>query len=90
MRYPLARVLILALLIQPTGESRLTGIAEWLQHRKDTLARVMELPRPQAPHRTTYCRILGATRSVEDFECVVGAFFDPERTVGRDGASDDF
>lgn len=82
VRYPLAWVLTLALLAKLAGEDRLTGIAEWVQHRKEALARAMGLPRPQAPHRTTYSRILGSTLSVEDFERVVGAFFAQSRQPG--------
>ena len=82
MRYPLAWVLTLALLAKLAGEDRLTGIAEWVQHRKEALAWAMGLPRPQAPHRTTYSRILGSTPSVEDFERVVGAFFAQSRQPG--------
>ena len=54
VRYPLARVLTLALLAKLAGEDRLTGIAEWVEHRKEALARALGLSRPQAPHRTTY------------------------------------
>lgn len=82
VRYPLAWVLTLALLAKLAGEDRLTGIAEWVQHRKEALARAMGLARPQAPHRTTYSRILGSTLSVEDFERTVGAFFAQSRQQG--------
>ena len=89
VRYPLARVLALALLAKLAGEDRLTGIAEWVQHRKEALARAMGLARPQAPHRTTYSRILGSTLSVEDFESMVGVILRPEPAAGGDGAVDD-
>ena len=39
VRYPLAWVLTLALLAKLAGENRLTGIAEWVQHRREALAR---------------------------------------------------
>ena len=82
VRYPPARVPALLLLAKPAGEDRLTGIAEWVQHRKAALARAMGLPRPQAPHRTTYSRILGSSPSVEDFERMMGAFFAQSRQQG--------
>ena len=82
VRYPPARVPALLLLAKPAGEDRLTGIAEWVQHRKAALARAMGLPRPQAPHRTTYSRILGSSPSVEDFERMIGAFFAQSRQQG--------
>ena len=89
VRYPLARVLTLVLLAKLAGEDRLTGIAEWVQHRKEDLARAMGLSRPQAPHRTTYSRILGSTLSVEDFEGHGGSILRPEPAAGSDGATDD-
>ena len=84
VRYPLAWVLTLTLLAKLAGEDRLTGIAEWVEHRKEALAlaRAMGLSRPQAPHRTTYSRILGSTLSVEDFEGMAGAFFAQSRQPG--------
>ena len=82
VRYPLAWVLTLTLLAKLAGEDRLTGIAEWVQHRKEALARAMGLPRPQVPHQTAYSRILGSTPSVADFEGMVGAFFAQSRQSG--------
>ena len=82
MRYPLAWVLTMALLAKLAGEDRLTGIAEWVEHRKEALARALGLPRARAPHRTTYSRILGSTLSVEDFESMAGAFFAQSRQPG--------
>ena len=82
VRYPLAWVLTMALLAKLAGEDRLTGIAEWVEHRKEALARAMGLPRARAPHRTTYSRILGSTLSVEDFESMAGAFFAQSRQPG--------
>ena len=82
VRYPLAWVLTLTLLAKLAGEDRLTGIAEWVEHRKEALARAMGLSRAQAPHRTTYSRILGSTLSVEDFEGMAGAFFAQSRQPG--------
>ena len=82
VRYPLARVLAFVLLAKLAGEDRLTGIAEWVQHRKEALAQALGLPRPQAPHRTTYSRILGATLSVAAFEGMIGAFFAQSRQQG--------
>ena len=75
-------VLTLAIQAKLAGEDRLTGIAEWVQHRKEALARAMGLPRPQAPRRTTYSQIQGSTLSVEDFERAVGAFFAQSRQPG--------
>ena len=85
VRYPLARILAFVLLAKLAGEDRLTGIAEWVQHRKEALARALGLERPQAPHRTTYSRILGATLSVEAVEEMAGDFFTQSPGVQRSG-----
>ena len=50
MRYPLAWVLTMALLAKLAGEDRLTGIAEWVEHRKEALARATGVATcPSAP-----------------------------------------
>ena len=83
VRYPLARILTFVLLAKLAGEDRLTGIAEWVQHRKEALARALGLKHPQAPHRTTYSRILGATLSVEALEELTRDFFAQSPGVKR-------
>ena len=57
------------------GEDRLTGISEWVWHRKEALAKGLGLRRCQAPHRTTYSRIFGEMLDVEEFEEAMGGFF---------------
>ena len=84
VRYPLARILTFVLLAKLAGEDRLTGIAEWVQHRKEALAWALGLERPQAPHRTTYSQILGATLSVEAVEEMAGDFFTQSRDQDRE------
>ena len=84
VRYPLARILTFVLLAKLAGEDRLTGIAEWVQHRQEALALALGLERPQAPHRTTYSRILGATLSVEAVEEMAGEFFTQSRDQDRE------
>ena len=56
VRYRLVHILVFVLLAKLAGEDRLTAIAEWVWHRKEGLAQALGLPRPQAPHRTTYSR----------------------------------
>ena len=68
------------ILAKLSGEDRLTGIAEWVSHRKEALANALGLDRPQAPHRTTYSRILGKTLSVESLEDALREFFTADRT----------
>jgi hypothetical protein len=75
IRYKLVNILIFALLSKLAGEDRLTGISEWVWHRKEALAKALGLKRPQAPHRTTYGRVLGGTLEVEELAAAVGNFF---------------
>jgi hypothetical protein len=83
VRYRLVHILVFVLLGKLAGEDRLTGIAEWVWHRKEALAQALGLPRPQAPHRTTYSRVLGATLSVEALERTMGEFLAQNRTDGQ-------
>ena len=75
IRYKLVNLLTFVALAKLAGEDRLTGISEWVWHRREALAKALGLKRPQAPHRTTYSRILGETLSVEEFEEAMGNFF---------------
>ena len=75
IRYKLVNVLAFVVLANLAGEHRLIGIPEWVWHRKEALAKAMGLKRPQAPHRTTYSRILGETQEAEELEEAVGNFF---------------
>ena len=75
IRYELVHILVFVVLAKLAGEDRLTGISEWVCHRREALARALGLSRSQAPHRTTYSRILGKVIDVEEFEGVVREFF---------------
>ena len=75
IRYKLVHILVFVVLAKLAGEDRLTGISEWMWHRKKALAKALGLERPQAPHRTTYSRIFGERLDVEEFEEAMGSFF---------------
>ena len=49
IRYKLAHILVFVVLAKLAGEDRLTGISEWVRHRKEALAKALGLRRPQAP-----------------------------------------
>ena len=83
IRYRLVHILVFVALAKLAGEDRLTGISEWVSHRKEALAKALGLPRPQAPHRTTYSRILGKTLDVAELEEVMGRFFNGGIEDGR-------
>ena len=75
IRYKLVHILVFVVLAKLAGEDRLTGISEWVWHRKEALAKALGLRRSQAPHRTTYSRIFGETLDVAEFEEEMGNFF---------------
>ena len=49
IRYKLVNILAFVVLAKLAGEDRVTGISEWVWHRKEALAKAMGLKRPQAP-----------------------------------------
>jgi predicted transposase YbfD/YdcC len=75
IRYPLPKALTLILLAKLGGEDTVRGMATWLKHRTERLARALGLARARMPHRTTISRILGHAVLVEEFEETVGSFF---------------
>ena len=74
IRYKLAHILVFVALAKLAGEDRLTGIAEWVRHRKEALAQALGLRHCQAPHRTTYSRIFGEKLDAAEFEEAMGNF----------------
>ena len=75
LRYALVTVLVFVVLAKLAGEDGLRGIAQWVAERKDRLAEFLNLAKPQAPHYTTYGRVLAQAVDVNEFEQVVGHFF---------------
>lgn len=75
IRYSLVTILLYTMLAKLAGEDRLSGISEWVSHRQKALAEALGLERTQAPHRTTYSRILGEVIDVHEFEQVVADHF---------------
>ena len=68
VRYLLADALALIILAKLGGEDSAIGIAEWLKHRAEELARVLKLPRASMPHAVTISRILGKGVAAEELE----------------------
>ncbi|HSD83212.1 MAG TPA: transposase family protein, partial [Anaerolineae bacterium] len=75
LRYALVTVLGFVVLAKLAGEDGLRGMAQWVAERKDSLAELLGLAKPQAPYYTTYARILAHAVQVDEFEQVVGQFF---------------
>ena len=75
LRYRLVTVLVLTILAKLAGENHLRGIAQWVRLRAVELAVLLALGKVQAPHATTYSRILGHAISIAEFEQVTHDFF---------------
>lgn len=75
VRYALVTVLMFVMLAKLSGEHSLRGIAQWVELRAEELADMLGLAQVQAPHATTYSRILGHAVSAEELERVSGEFF---------------
>lgn len=75
LRYRLVTMLVLTILAKLGGEDCLRGIAQWVAWRKEELAELLGLVKPQAPHHTTYGRVLGHAVGEEDLGRVVRGFF---------------
>jgi hypothetical protein len=75
LRYALVTMLVFIVLAKLSGEDHLRGIAQWVRLRKEELAKALGLAKPQAPHATTYSRVLSTAVDVEELEVVVSSFF---------------
>lgn len=74
VRYPLATILVLAILAKLCGQDKPYGIADWVQHRRHFLAEGLRLKGGRVPHHTTYRRILESGLSGDELERTLGAF----------------
>ena len=83
LRYRLVTVLVFIVLAKLCGEDHLRGIAQWVSLRQEVLAEVLKLAKPQAPHATTYSRVLNEAVDIEQFEQVVAQFFKAQPKAGR-------
>lgn len=83
LRYALVTVLVFVVLSKLSGEDSLRGIAQWVELRKEALAQALCLVKPQAPHATTYSRILKDAVQVKELEQVVRKFFAVQPGAGQ-------
>lgn len=83
LRYALVTVLLFIVLAKLCGEDHVRGIADWVRLRKESLAEALGLATPQAPHATTYSRVLKRAVDVEELEVVVGRFFASQPKAGK-------
>jgi predicted transposase YbfD/YdcC len=83
LRYALVTVLVFIVLAKLCGEDHLRGIAQWVELRKEDLAEALGLSKLQAPHATTYSRVLNKAIDIDEFEQVVREFFRDQPGSGQ-------
>jgi len=83
LRYHLVTILLFIILAKVCGEDHLRGIAQWVALRQDTLAEMLGLAKPQAPHATTYSRVLNKAIDLAAFEQVIHDFFADQPGAGK-------
>jgi len=75
LRYALVTILVFVILAKLSGEDFLRGIAQWVFEHAKELAEILGLAKVQAPHYTTFGRILGHAVDVAHFEQITRDFF---------------
>jgi DDE_Tnp_1-associated len=83
LRYALATVLSYIVLAKLAGQDQPHGIAQWVHRRASALTDFFGLAKAQAPHETTYTRILGRAFPVDEFERLVTDFFAHQPQAGQ-------
>ncbi len=68
VRYPLAVLLVIAILAKLCGHSQVHALAGWAAERAPELAAWFGLQRPCMPHPTTWARILGHALTAQALE----------------------
>lgn len=82
LRYRLVTVLVFTLLAKLAGHDHLRGIAQWVRQHAVQLATFLALAHVQAPHATTFSRILGQAVQPEEFQQVARQFFTQPAPAG--------
>lgn len=82
LRYRLVTVLVFTLLAKLAGHDHLRGIAQWVRQHAVQLATFLALAHVQAPHATTFSRILGQAVQPEEFQQVTRQFFTQPAPAG--------
>jgi predicted transposase YbfD/YdcC len=83
LRYALVTVLVYVVLAKLCGENFIRGIADWVKYRQEALAAGLGLAKGQAPHASTYSRILGYAIEPEEFQNAVRSFFAQQPQAGQ-------
>jgi predicted transposase YbfD/YdcC len=73
-RYSLEMLLMIILMAKLCGENTPMEIADWAKHRREQLAEMLHLKRPQMPHHNTYRRIVAEKMHEEEIERLVSEY----------------
>jgi hypothetical protein len=74
IRYQIATILVLFILAKMCGQNKVSGIAEWVQQRREFLVEALHLKYKQMPHHSTYRRILSDEIEGDEFEQMVSSY----------------
>ena len=72
VRYPLATLLLIAVLGKLAGYSRIRALADWARLRAHELTTLLQVPHATMPHPTTWSRVLGQAVDPAALEQVIG------------------
>ncbi len=73
-RYSLALILCLVILAKLAGQKSVSGVTQWLHHRRVALTERLGLRRPRLPCHMTYCNVLAEVDGVQ-LDQILSAFF---------------
>jgi predicted transposase YbfD/YdcC len=82
VRYELAVLLVALLLAKLAGETKPSGMADWVQERSALFLETFGLKRTRMPHHNTYRRVLKDAVVVEELELVAQRFLGTLPTHG--------
>ncbi len=83
VRYALTTLLVFVVLAKLAGENQIRGIAHWVKLQSELLADMLALSKVQAPHATTFSRVLGRALAIDEFERLVRNFFAAQPHAGQ-------
>jgi hypothetical protein len=82
-QYPLATLLLIAILAKLAGQDSSRAIAHWAKLRVGELRQFFELKREKMPHYSTWSRVLGQGMEPAEVEQIIGEFFVTAAKVGE-------
>jgi predicted transposase YbfD/YdcC len=84
IRYALDILLTLFILAKLCGQNKPSGIADWVQLRKEYLREVLKLKHKNLPHHSTYRRILSEVVDGDEFEQIIAEYLSQLPRSGQD------